>query len=325
MSILPDEIMEQVNSKFTTKAQKNIATELLTVWKRKPTWTEMTVIGERYGRKEKAVKIVMDRLMESDLFTENEGSMYLYKLQLEKEVEPTASLPSLPSTPLPPTPLPPAIPPKGEENEGEDGKYSWESEKEKPVAEEPSSEDLPALRNKVFRLEAQLDSLGKKLDKIIPALQVVSAQTIENPLNPDAPPAEEPKEEESEVVKPEIESSESVEDLIKRTIVETLNKLEEDNPEPVVVEPEVAIADVTDPSMDLETENPLEDAVDSVIELEGSIISRKTVGFTPKSLMLYDLTRKKGFRGNFADFVNSCISSALKGRKFKLTVEEDVE
>ena len=112
---------------------------------------------------------------------------------------------------------------------------------------------------------------------------------------------------------------------ISETIVETLNKLKEDNPGPRIVEPEVAIADVTDPTIDLETENPLEDAVDSVIELEGSIISRKTVGFTPKSLMLYDLTRKKGFRGNFADFVNSCISSALKSRKFKLPVEEDVE
>ena len=114
-------------------------------------------------------------------------------------------------------------------------------------------------------------------------------------------------------------------------IVETLNKMKTNNPTPQAMKPEVAIADtpeiadVSDPTMDLETENPLEATTDSVIELEGSIISRKTVGFTPKSLMLYDLTRKKGFRGNFADFVNSCISSALKGRKFKLTVEEDVK
>ncbi len=85
------------------------------------------------------------------------------------------------------------------------------------------------------------------------------------------------------------------------------------------------IAEVIDPSMDLEMENPLETMVDSVIELEGSIISRKSVGFTSKSLLLFDLVRKKGFRGNFADFVNSCISSALKGRKFKLVVEEEVE
>lgn len=116
----------------------------------------------------------------------------------------------------------------------------------------------------------------------------------------------------------------NLEESLSDTIVETLNKLKANNP----TEAEVAVADdiveVSDPSIDLETENPLDDAVDSVIELEGSIISRKTVGFTPKSLMLYDLTRKKGFRGNFADFVNSCISSALKGRKFKLTVEEDV-
>jgi len=95
--------------------------------------------------------------------------------------------------------------------------------------------------------------------------------------------------------------------------------------------PEIGIADrdniveVIDPSMDLERENPLVTMVDSVIELEGNIISRKSVGFTSKSLLLFDLVRKKGFRGNFADFVNSCITSALKGRKFKLVVEEEVE
>lgn len=338
MSILPDEIMEQVNSKFTTKAQKNIATELLTVWKRKPTWTEMTVIGDRYGRKEKAVKIVMDRLMESDLFTENEGSMYLYKLQLKKEANPLTSMPSLPFKPSPSTHSPPSIPPKEGENEPkeeelpppvvtdkeEENKFSWEREEETPAAEEPPSEDLPALRNKVLRIEAQLDSLGKKLDKIIPALEVVSAQTTENPLNVDAPPVEEPEEEEPEVVKPEVESSESVEALIKRTIMETLNEMQTDNP----IEAEVAAveeANVILPSIDLETENPLEDAVDSIIELEGHIISKKMIGFTSKSLLLFDLVRKKGFRGNLADYVNSSISSAMKGRKFKLVVEEDVE
>ncbi len=113
---------------------------------------------------------------------------------------------------------------------------------------------------------------------------------------------------------------------ISETIVETFNKMQVEKPN----NPEVALADteeiaeVSDPTIDLDTETPLEDVAASVIELEGSIISRKTVGFTPKSLMLYDLTRKKGFRGNFADFVNSCISSALKGRNFKLTVVEDV-
>ena len=117
----------------------------------------------------------------------------------------------------------------------------------------------------------------------------------------------------------------SLKESISETIVETFNKMQHNNPAPQQLEPEVAEGDAIYPSMDLETENPLDTTADSVIELEGSIISKKTVGFTPKSLMLFDLTRKKGFRGNFADFVNSCISAALKGRKFKLTVEEDIE
>ena len=113
---------------------------------------------------------------------------------------------------------------------------------------------------------------------------------------------------------------------ISDTIVETFNKMQANNPSPEIAIADLEeIADVTLPSMDLETENPLEGSMDSVIELDDAIISKKTVGFTPKSLMLFSLTRKKGFRGNFADFVNSCIDSALKGRNFKLTLVEDVE
>ena len=75
-------------------------------------------------------------------------------------------------------------------------------------------------------------------------------------------------------------------------------------------------AEVILPSMDLETENPLDTLSDDIVELEGSIISTKKVGFTPKSLSLHDLARQKGFQGNFADFVNASIYSAFKGRSF---------
>ena len=113
-------------------------------------------------------------------------------------------------------------------------------------------------------------------------------------------------------------------ETLSETIVETFNKMQADNP----TNPEVEVAGVDDvilPSMDLEIENPLEAAADSVIELAGSIISQKKIGFTSKSLLLFDLVRKKGFKGNLADFVNSSITSAMRGRKFKLVVEEDVE
>jgi hypothetical protein len=107
---------------------------------------------------------------------------------------------------------------------------------------------------------------------------------------------------------------------ISATIVETLNKLKKDNPGPEVA----LVEEPIDPALNLETENLLDDA-ESVIELKGNIISRKSIGFTSKSLLLFDLVRKKGFKGNLADFVNSSISSAMKGRNFKLVVEEDVE
>jgi len=117
-------------------------------------------------------------------------------------------------------------------------------------------------------------------------------------------------------------------ETLSETIVETFDKMQADNPAPTPMNPEVEVAGVDDvilPSMDLEIENPLEAAADSVIELAGSIISQKKIGFTSKSLLLFDLVRKKGFKGNLADFVNSSITSAMRGRKFKLVVEEDVE
>lgn len=63
----------KVEKEFKTREQKNTAIELLTAWNRKPTWKEMKAIGSRPRRKEKAVKAVMDRLAEADLFTEARG------------------------------------------------------------------------------------------------------------------------------------------------------------------------------------------------------------------------------------------------------------
>lgn len=87
---------------------------------------------------------------------------------------------------------------------------------------------------------------------------------------------------------------------------------------------EVEESEPIDPSMDLETENPLDNLSQETVELEGSIISRKWVGFTPKNLMLFDMARHRGFPGNFADFVNASIDSAYKSRSFKLVVKDAV-
>lgn len=59
---------------------------------------------------------------------------------------------------------------------------------------------------------------------------------------------------------------------------------------------------------------------DEVMEVEGNVISKKMIGFTAKSLMLFDIARKQGFPGNIADFVNACVSDAYKGRNIELAI-----
>lgn len=70
----------------------------------------------------------------------------------------------------------------------------------------------------------------------------------------------------------------------------------------------------------LEAEETSQTGDDEVMEVEGNIISKKMIGFTAKSLMLFDIAKAQGFPGNIADFVNSCISDAFKGRNIELAV-----
>lgn len=71
--------------------------------------------------------------------------------------------------------------------------------------------------------------------------------------------------------------------------------------------------------------NPLvvaetDEAEDDILEVEGNVIAKKHIGFTAKSLMLFDIAKSQGFNGNIADFVNACISDAYKGRSIELAV-----
>lgn len=61
---------------------------------------------------------------------------------------------------------------------------------------------------------------------------------------------------------------------------------------------------------------------DDLIEVEGVVIIRKHVGFTAKSVMYYEIDKAGGFQGNLADYVNSCIEDAHKGRDIGLAVVE---
>lgn len=61
---------------------------------------------------------------------------------------------------------------------------------------------------------------------------------------------------------------------------------------------------------------------DDLIEVESGVIIRKHIGFTAKSVMYYEIDRAGGFGGNLADYVNSCIEDAHKGRDIQLAVVE---
>lgn len=76
-----------------------------------------------------------------------------------------------------------------------------------------------------------------------------------------------------------------------------------------------------EPTVEAATFNPLQqEETDDIVEMPGRIIAKRTVGFTPKSLMLFDLTVSEGFKGTFADFVNTCIGDAFRGRGIELAV-----
>ena len=97
---------------------------------------------------------------------------------------------------------------------------------------------------------------------------------------------------------------------------------EEEEEEP---EPEEAEVETPRKAPKLVTRvNPLDEEAtegeDEIIEVEGSIVARKYVGLTSKSMMLYDLAKTEGFPGNLADFINSCIGDAYKGRNIELAV-----
>ena len=61
---------------------------------------------------------------------------------------------------------------------------------------------------------------------------------------------------------------------------------------------------------------------DDLIEVEGLVVIRKHIGFTAKSVMYYEIDKAGGFGGNLADYVNSCIEDAHKGRDIQLAVIE---
>ena len=91
-----------------------------------------------------------------------QGSMYLYRLQLEKEVKsgvPLAPLPSIASTS---TQLLPSTPAKEDQDEGDGDELpphegQKEGDEERSSTEMEASSEFSALRNRSFRMESQME------------------------------------------------------------------------------------------------------------------------------------------------------------------------
>ena len=184
MSILPDNVMNTVESEFKTRQSKAVAMELLTAWRKMPSWKEKETIGERHGRNVKTVHEISQKLQELELFTDEQGSIPLYRLELEKRGGQPSNVGGLPesgdSTKI--MSELPEFSPAGYPLEDESGEYS-----------SATSDEFGALQNKVNRIAVQLEGFGKQIENLIPVIQGLSAKTPEtppptnNPTPPDPP------------------------------------------------------------------------------------------------------------------------------------------
>lgn len=190
MSILPEDVMSRVEEGFNTRESRAVAIELLTTWRKLPNWKEKEAIGDRHGRSGKTVHKIVLELQEMELFTENEGSIPLYRIEREKQTAPTIEekeqLESVETVEVETGQLAklPLVSPAG-------FPLDLEPEETNPSEGEISSEELSDLKNKVNRMEAQVGNLNKQIETLIPVIRGLSAKTPEiNPKNNPRPPVE---------------------------------------------------------------------------------------------------------------------------------------
>ena len=169
--------MRKVEGAFNTKESRAVALELLTAWEKIPNWAEKEEIGKRHGRSDKTVHTIIQKLQELELFTENEGSIPLYRIALKRgtTISPLKEVK------------------EGTENRGKSVKellekgvspagfpLNSEDEEESQPVPEGSEDDLESLRAKVFRMEAQIGSIQKNFEIVVPMLKGLSAKIPES-------------------------------------------------------------------------------------------------------------------------------------------------
>jgi len=309
MSVLPEDVMKLVDAEFKTLQSKAVAMELLTVWRGMPSWKEKEAIGERHGRNVKTVHDISQTLQKLELFTAEQGSIPLLRMELEsKKVSPSGV--------------------EGLQEDAESENIMSElpefSPMGVPLEDDPEvitdppygevPDDLGALQNKVFRIEAQLGGLGKKLDLVIPVIQGLSAKNPGNPGLPSTPIPETPPTENPKAIVP----SDSLEERLER-----IEGMLQDNGE---VDP---LGDLSrDQIVELLRSQPKElmsmvnpDGAGRTGRVEAQAVTLRPVilMLTTYSQMLYERAVFDGyFEGTLSDFANFTMEQYFTDRGWSL-------
>ena len=287
MSMLNKEEQKKVDSLFKKREYRLVAIELLTSYTHEPDLHEGRALAERYDMTTRQFRRVVRMLKENQLFTEKEGSIPLYRRTLKNEtrIPRTAEIASEMGETI-----------VEEENQGIERGVPLEQEEEygieRLVREELEKEDEGLYDERFEDLELKfkgLDTRMQGVDKHLLDIKDFMGQ-ITGKLGQTQQP-------------PPVDDNPSMPD---QQIKETVNP---------------NIASMPNPEFPgFVHANP-----DELVELEGQIIAIKSIGFIPKSLILFDIVKARGFKGNLADFVNGCIADAFKGRKVKLVVSDEVD
>jgi len=165
MSILPDDVRKKIEHEFKNKKSRAAAFELL-IWKTWPTPSQREEIGKRNDVTSKTVLKVLRTIQEMELFTEAEGSIPMYGDSMRKEL-------NLSMEPR------------------EEVERKEEKEEEEPREETAElAEDLVGIRNKVFRLEAEVGTIRKNMETIVPIIKGLSASAKGNPSTVEKQPTQ---------------------------------------------------------------------------------------------------------------------------------------
>lgn len=296
MSIISEAIRRRVEAAFTNKKSRATAFELLS-WKTWPTAPQREEIGKRTNVTSKTVLKVLKTLREMDLFTEAEGSIPLYGDTMRRELKSSME-------------------PKEPKERKEEGEPMEETE-------EPE-EDMEEIRNKVFRMEAEIVTMRKNMETIVPIIKGLSAGTQGNPSTGENSPAQENPAAEAEGVETvEVEQVGASEDRLFARMEELLEKR---------LGPRMGLS-IEEMSKEqlLELLHSSPEQVLGMLNPAAQIMVKKDVATQPETMrpiitflnsftsMAFDKSKAEGiFKGNISDFLNFCVYQYFEDRGWSI-------